>query len=88
MRKQIVEHNTKPLSNPQAQRLSGFNGNVDQLLINLNVDTLRSYLQENYGSMNTWLPPLQRMIDNQDRMTRWEHAAVKQVIKEVNGEEE
>lgn len=59
--------------------------NIDeQLLINLNVDTLRSYLQENYGPAENWLLPLQRMMGNRDRMSKWELAAVKRVIREVN----
>lgn len=85
--KRVVTHNTRDLPNPKAQRLQGFNGTVDQLLINLNIDTLRTYLQENYGPMSAWLPPLQRMIGNHDRMTRWELAAVKRVIREVDGKE-
>jgi len=87
--KRIVEHRTKDLPSDVAERLRGYNGDVNQLGINLMADDLRNYLREKYGPMSKWLSPLQNMLNNQGKpeMTSWKLAAVKQVIKEVNGTE-
>jgi len=85
--KRVIEHRTKPLPEGTAQRLQGFNGNMDQLLINLKADILKEYLQEEYGPVAAWVAPLQRFIQGKARLNKWELAAVKRVIKEVNGTE-
>jgi len=87
LRKQIATHNTRDLPEGTANRLHGFNGNMDQLLINLKVDLLKEYLQEEYGPVAAWVAPLQRLIQGKARLNKWELAAVKRVIKEVNGTE-
>lgn len=87
--KHIVESRTKDLPEEVAERLQGFNGTPDQFATNIVADLLRGYLRKNYGSREFWMPHLQRMLDNKDRMGDDPHllAAVKQVIKEVNGTE-
>lgn len=88
--KRVVESRTKDLPVDVAERLRGFNGDVNQLGINLMADDLRNYLREKYGpNVSAWLPPLQIMLNNQGKpeMTSWKLAAVKRVIKEVNGTE-
>lgn len=49
----------------------------------LNIDTLQSYLQEEYGDRQFWLPPLQRIIKHKDRMNKWELKAVQQTLREI-----
>lgn len=49
----------------------------------LNIDTLQSYLQEEYSDRQFWLPPLQRIIKHKDRMNKWELKAVQQTLREI-----
>jgi len=79
--KRIIENRTKPLPEGVANRLNGFNGNMDQLLINLKVGILKEYLQEEYGPVNLWNAPLQRLINGKDRFMCQEVEISKNTIR-------
>ena len=87
MRKQIVESNAVDLPENVAARLNGHTVNMNPLLISLHVYTLKNYLQTKYGNRQSWIQPLQRMLDHKERMDGLELVAVERVIKEVNGTE-
>lgn len=87
LRKQIVTSNTKDLPEKTAQRLSGVYGSVDELIISLNVDSLKDHLNEKYGSSENWMPRLQELLEAHEQLDRWRVEAVKRVIQEVNGKE-